>query len=147
MDRFHELPGNNEVENLYIDTRNFKEFGFSKINDLSHKSIIYSIKIKDKIYIGKSDDFNQRYTTHIKEARSKMKKLYLDFRNPRLRKVFSVIEVCDRENIDEREIYHINRVAQNILDKNLGKRQFLKNKVQIKNYLKDFIYNINSINY
>lgn len=65
---------------LYINTCNFEEFGITNCLSLINKCVVYLIYNEDGIYIGQSEDFNDRMYSHIKDASSLNTPLYTSFR-------------------------------------------------------------------
>lgn len=76
---------------------------------------IYSIGIKDKIvYVGKSKDMLNRICNHIQHIKDETEghkyKLLHGIQNRGYTIEFNVLEHCEVDNLDEKEIYWINEI-------------------------------------
>ena len=87
---------------------------------------IYKItnKVNDKVYIGQSVDIYKRWDAHINTSNDKNKKeynypLYSAFRKYGIENFdFEILEVCDKETLDDLEIKYIKEYNSCTLDKN-----------------------------
>lgn len=84
---------------------------------MERKPGIYMIRncVNGKIYIGKSIDMHKRKINHINELRrGDHKNIYLQRAFNKYGEdsfLFSVVEYCDADKLDEREIYWINKLG------------------------------------
>ena len=88
----------------------------TKVSDLipftKKVSGIYKIenKINGKIYIGQSVDVYRRLKKHIWEIKNNNNVLYKAFRKYGIENFsYELIEECDAERLDEREMYYIKK--------------------------------------
>lgn len=73
---------------------------------------IYKIenKINGKVYIGQSQDISERWKQHLNSYTKESNVIYKAIRKYGIDNfLFEIIEVCDIESLNEREIYYINK--------------------------------------
>jgi hypothetical protein len=91
--------------NIYFDESSLPP-SCTNVTDLSNKYIIYGIYCNGKFYIGKTSDFGERLSTHIKDSRSDKKtsqQLYKDMVECGECLVFIFCIVEDKETFDRLE--------------------------------------------
>ena len=88
--------------NMYFDESSLPP-SCSNVTDLSNKHILYGIYCNNKFYIGKTSDFGERLSTHIKDSRIDKKssqQLYKDMIKCGECLVFVFCIAEDKETLD-----------------------------------------------
>lgn len=121
----------------------------SFITDLSSKYILYGIFCNDKFYIGKTKDFGERMSTHIKDSRNNnsSQQLYNDMLEcgECLTFIFGIAE--DEETFDNMEHIIISECKNFSVEKECNfdsnMIKFIKeSKADTKRYALKYCYNI-----
>lgn len=134
--------------NIYFDNSSLPPI-CSNITDLSNKYVLYGIYCCDKFYIGKTKDFGERLSTHIKDSRNSnsSQQLYKDMikQGECLAFIFCVAD--DEKTFNDMEHTIINKCKQFSIDMacNFDKQKikFIKESIgDTKEYALKYCYNI-----
>lgn len=121
----------NELNNKYmflINTDNYEELGIKNRADLRNKYIVYLKYTKDGVYVGQTNDFNEREHTHFKDTLSENRPLYESIRERGVCYT-TILHIFDKN--DERFPEDISR----IIEKKYTERLLDFKKIKIFNNL------------
>ena len=138
------LLGNNKVQNVFLDDETLFKNDLGSLHDLYGMHIVYSIVIGDKEYIGSTNDFGGRISTHFKNGRSLSQDLYYDMRNSENDKIIKIVAICSSNSqriLKESEIIKTKR--KEIIEKYIGNEKWLLSQQKIERIVKEHLYNKN----